>query len=185
MQENQPKKIYPNKIRNFQSTMKLCDVYGREIVPKTLEGRLPYGESILWAIPADDPDTVKYYPLVHGEQYTPCNEEEAVRANGSKRQTNMIHHNYLVQGKPVLCAGESIYRYKPNGRVLTNKSGHYTPDNDCLDYAKTLFEAKGNPIQLIYGVKQVGKGRKTRKVQTTRKASRTNPPRGRNPQNVL
>ena len=166
-----PKKVYPNKIRNFQSTMKICNEYGMEIVPNTLEGPLPKGEAILWAIPADDPGTVKYYKLLSGEHYSPCNEEEAIRSNGSKRTTNMIHHNYLVEGKPVLCAGDSFHKYAIKGRVLTNKSGHYTPDNDCLEYAKTLFEAKGNPIELLHGMKG-DTGRKERKERTQRKQRR-------------
>ena len=175
---NPPKKVYSNKIRNFQSTMKICNEFGMEIVPKTLEGPLPKGEAIIWAIPADDPGTVKYYQSLSGEQYFPCNEKEAIRSNGSKRTANMIHHNYLVEGKPVLCAGESTHRNPTkNGRALTNKSGHYTPDNDCLVYAKTLFEAKGNPIELLYGMKEdkermERKERKERKEQTQRKQRR-------------
>jgi len=162
MQVEPPKKNYPNKIRNFQSTMKLCDEFGRKIVPNTLEGKLP-PEKIIWAIPADQPNTVKYYPWVTGIEYFPCEEEDKLRPNGTPRRTNMIHHDYLVEGKPVLCAGETTFH---SGKLaLTNKSGHYTPDNDCLLYAKTLFEAKGNPIGALYGMKGGKARKKTRKAK--------------------
>jgi hypothetical protein len=164
MQVALPKKTYTNKIRNFQGTMKLCDERGDEVVPKTLQGTLVNDNSILWAIPADDPETVKYYPILSGEEYTPCNEKDALRPDGSKRRANMIHHNYLVEGKPVLCAGESR-KSLVTGRVLTNKSGHYTPDNECLPYAKSLFEAKGNTIHYLYGMK----GGKTKRQKKTKK----------------
>ena len=162
-----PQKTYTNKIRNFQSTMKLCDEWGKEAVPKTLEGPLVTGVPILWAISADDPETVKYYPIFGSEEYTPCNEKDKLRSNGSKRRANMIHHNYLVEGKPVICAGESRDRLNTGKRSLTNKSGHYTPDNDCLDYAKTLFEAKGNPIHYLYYMKGGNTTRKTKKTKIT------------------
>jgi len=159
-----PNKVYRNAIRDFQSTMKLCSEDGEEAVPKTLSG--PIRDSILWAIPADEPDTVKYYPIRPYLTYEPCKEDEKLRPDGSKRTTNMIHHNYLVQGKPVICAGESFASLE--GRSLSNKSGHYTPDNECLDYAKCLFEAKGVPIRVLYE-KKGGKATRKAKAKKTRR----------------
>ena len=160
-----PKKVFKNAIRDFQSTMKLCSEDGEEAVPKTLTG--PIRDSILWAIPADEPDTIKYYPIMRYLTYEPCKEEEKLRPDGSKRTANMIHHNYLVQGEPVICAGESFVNKE--GRSLSNKSGHCTPDNECLDYAKCLFEAKGVPIRFVYEKK----GGATRKAKEAKKIKKT------------
>ena len=167
---NVPTKIYTNNIKNFQSNTKLCNSQG-EINVRRMDGPLT-DNSILWAIPADEPKTVYYYPMSQGLQYFPCKKEERVRKNQSLRTANMIHHNYLVQGRPVLCAGESHKRLSSDNRSLTNKSGHYTPDNDCLDYVKQIFEENGNPITNVVYMKQIHtkKARKARKARKTRKS---------------
>ena len=163
-----PAKQYKNMITNFQSRNKLCDKDNIEIVPAVLSEKDGKG-SFLWAIAADDPETVVTYPLIPPDEYYPCESEKRFYANGSKRITNMIHHNYLVQGRPVICAGES--GTKMGKRWLSNKSGHYTPDNDCLPYSKCLFESKGIPVDIVVGMK--GGRKKTIKAKSKKRTTRT------------
>jgi hypothetical protein len=158
-----PAKQYKNMIKNFQSSNKLCDKDNNEIVPAVLS-KNDGQDMFLWAIAADDPETIVTFPSISPDEYHPCESGKRFYANGSKRITNMIHHNYLVQGRPVICAGES--GTKMGKRWISNKSGHYCPDNDCLTYAKCLFESKGIPIDILVGMK--GGNNKTIRAKSKR-----------------
>ena len=157
-----PEKTYANKIKDLQSMYKLCRDDGLEAKYSIMNEPLKPDRIHIWAIPSDSPTDIHFYPLVNGRSYVPCNENDRVRPNGSERKTNMIHHNYLVEGKPVVCAGVTGVNAVTKKRWISNKSGHYTPDNDCLTYAKCLFETKGTRVENVHYYKG-GARLKTRK----------------------
>ena len=158
-----PEKTYPNKLKDLQSMYKLCRDDGLEANYTVMNEPLKSDRIHIWAIPSGSPTDIHFYPLDNEHSYVPCNVKDRVRPNGSERKTNMIHHNYLVEGKPVVCAGETGIHSVTRKRWISNKSGHYTPDNDCLTYAKCLFETKGTRVENVYSYKGGARRRKTRK----------------------
>jgi hypothetical protein len=59
-----------------------------------------------------------------------------------EKKVGIVHHTHLAKYKDVVCAGEFIPKF------INNKSGHYTPDEKCLEYASENFKSYGYSIHI-------------------------------------
>jgi len=64
----------------------------------------------------------------------------------ASHKVGQYHHSSLLAGGRVACAGEMKVT---NGvlKLLSNKSGHYQPDNDDLLHALAILQKNGNSMQ--------------------------------------
>jgi hypothetical protein len=58
-------------------------------------------------------------------------------------QCNIFHHSDFLHGRNVLCAGEYALHSTGEIRAITNKSGHYMPNADCLEDVIEIIRANG------------------------------------------
>lgn len=83
------------------------------------------------------------------------------------RHSEIAHHSDFLSGIGVLCAGE----YKLNNlgviTILTNKSGHYMPSYECLEYIEDMIRYEGYGGKIKYILYQVIGDEVIKKVTTS------------------
>ena len=62
------------------------------------------------------------------------------------RKKKTIHHTNVGKGNDVICAGEISFSGK-SVLSINNKSGHYRPRENCLNYALCLLEEIGYGVE--------------------------------------
>lgn len=65
-------------------------------------------------------------------------------------QNIVHHHSDFNQGKPIICAGQYILNSKGKIKLLSNDSGHYTPNYGCLNEVDDFIRDSGYQGTLTY-----------------------------------
>lgn len=54
-----------------------------------------------------------------------------------------LHHSDLTAGHPVLCAGEFALNKNGSIKIISNRSGHFLPNKDCLEDVLSIIYMNG------------------------------------------
>ena len=134
------------------------------------DSRVIQEEPYIYVIRKDEPTNIYYYPENNKrpskDYYYVC-DESAGKWNNRTRTT--INHNCLANNTNIICGGQFTL-YDGSKITLTNKSGHYIPDGDCLAYATCLFKSFGFNVENWHYV--AGSGNKTIKYKNKKKLSK-------------
>ena len=104
-----------------------------EELPNASYAEFEEGREYIWVIVIGDPWIIIYADPNPGDLEP--DEDNYFSPNGSA--TSFVKHSQLAGGRNVYCAGTFTLEYDDgNGNVtlnITNQSGHYKPDYECLD----------------------------------------------------
>jgi hypothetical protein len=119
----------------------ICDKNGKLIKFNYLTKRKPKYGNYDYVIRELEPKRIYLYPI----------NEISTETNCITGKPKTMHHNCIALDRRVICAGSIEFLPRSRNVKISNYSGHYLPNKDCLDYFEYLLNNLGyNVIQRLY-----------------------------------
>ena len=70
--------------------------------------------------------------------------------NCKNKKERILNHNCLALNRRVICAGDITFIPNSRGVFISNASGHYLPNIECLNYLQHLLDDLGYQVLDYY-----------------------------------